>query len=558
VAASVAVGDAAAAGEAGGEFMEIDAIGDGRAVPAAEGAADDETTEIGAAVDEAAMAPTEALPSELAVGGEMDVVANGDVVVRVVPAHDVEVEREEEAAPTASGAATSAEDAGGRYTCAFCLDSLPQGDAMSWGHCMNCRQGLHYSCVNEYLRRLASRESNDGAEPPPVCPWCSKPFTVQNARRALRHHTPGSCVVCAQFDQGTSVEVTFDGKWHPAVVVQRHEGTGKYDVEYENLDYGMSTAVEQKHIRPRRSVSGPSTKICGTPGCELPKYHCGNCTPDTVIARQRASSCSELPGTDEVASGLAASSAGPSPSSRSRAACPAPEAPSSAGRSSAQLSAVVLRLRQPTAPSSAADGRMKDGVIESDRVESHPPYDELKGAHVCLLRCAYPQHDLHRLDAHFIGWRAEVEDVQRSRASGVNVSVFGQWLRLNGPAICAIRQQEFRSPADVDTLFVPSATAAAAALSADSSGSAAGEEMGFGETPAAVGGQEGEEAEPNMEDAAQSSADEAADEAVAAAADEAAGRVGEAGGRVSGLLSPEPLTSQQMDVYEAHGGTLGF
>ena len=45
--------------------------------------------------------------------------------------------------------------------------------------------------------------------------------------------------------------------------------------------------------------------------------------------------------------------------------------------------------------------------------------------------------------------------------------------------------------------------------------------------------EQGEEAELNMEDAAQSSADEAA------------------GGEASSLLSPDPMTSQQMATFEA-------
>ena len=156
------------------------------------------------------------------------------------------------------------------------------------------------------------------------------------------------------------------------------------------------------------------------------------------------------------------------------------------------------------------DGRMKGGVTENDCVEFHPQYDELKGKHVCLLRRAYPKDDLHPSDAHFIGWRAVVEDVRRGRG-GSEVCLYGQWHQLNNPdaTIRPVRQHAVWPQAEEVT-------------------------PDEGEEIEPEGGQEGEEAEPNMEDAAQSSADEA---------------VGEAG--PSGLLSLEPLTSEQDAPFQA-------
>ena len=521
VAAPVAMGDAAdaTAGEAQGETREIDA-------------------------DVGEQCSTDAFGDDAFEDG------NGRASCSVVPA----------AAPLAADPVSAAEDAGSRYICTICRDALLQDDATSWGHCRACRQGFHYRCVDDLFaeKRRASRESDNGADPPPDCPCCRTRFPSQSASRALQHHTPGgSCPICEQLSPGTRVEVNVSGKRHPALVVRHHEGTGLYDVEYENQAEGMSTGVSRQNIRPTDRTEGTrSTKTCGTRGCQLPDHHPGNCTPHMVNPQRRASTCSELPGADEVASGLAAA-AGRS------ATRPAPEALSAGG--SAQYPKVRLRLQRPS-------GRMKDGVTESDCVESHPQYDELKGAYVCMLRCAYPEDDLHPLDAHFIGWRTQVEDVR----PGGHVLLYGNWLKLNNQAIRPVRQQESRPPAEEDTPVIPSAvsaaaTAAAAALSADSFESAAGEDMVLeaaagwtadvdlthDDTLAAVvaegikpeDGQEGKEANADMEDAAQSSADEAGAEAgeqLVAAAGEA---VGEAG--ASGLYSPEPLTSQQMKAYQA-------
>ena len=142
---------------------------------------------------------------------------------------------------------------------------------------------------------------------------------------------------------------------------------------------------------------------------------------------------------------------------------------------------------------------MQGGVTENDCVESHPQYDELKGAHVCVLRCAYPKDDLHPSDEHFIGWRTKVEDVDRR---GGHVFLYGHWFKLNDKAIRPVRQEESRLPEEENPPVIPSAVSAAAAVVADE-----------GEEIEPEGGHADEEAEPDMEDAAQSSADEAVSEA---------------------------------------------